>query len=1182
MSRSLPSGKKRLNAFETLEARQVMSADPLGGMLGGTLEQHAFANEPPMVVHQTEPEADFWIDRLIENRLDQQLDNIEQLLDSAHNLTGLNNVRANYGFTGAGQTVAIIDSGIAYDHYALGGGFGSDYRVVGGWDFTEEKDADPYDDGTEGSHGTHVAGIVGSTGNNSGGDVGVAPGVDLVGLRVFNDAGAGYFSWVENALKWVHENRNSFENPITAVNLSLGTSWNSTTLPNWTTLEDDFARLEADGIFISVSAGNSFASYNTPGLSYPAASSHVVPVMSVDDSGALSYFSQRHTSAIAAPGRFVRSTVPDYAGNHNGVADDWANFSGTSMASPYVAGSSVLVREAMQFVGYTDITQDTIYDHIMATADSFFDSATSLTYKRLNLANAIDALMPVDDFGSSVIDAYNMGSVGADTQLSGHIARLNDADYFSFTAAATGQFTFTATTTHQMTAQWDAAASGGIVSGGQFSIDVVAGQSYTFGLRSAGGLGYYDLNATFEPGMSFVDWGAVAGQSSYTNLTANGEQWYRIVAGQSGYMTSTAKASNGTVSLAYYSASGQMLVNGSSTSGGQRVDMLATAGQEVYLQVAGTSSSVDVTCTNLVSVAGSQLTVGGTDADDTISLALGSSYVLTVNGVEYTYVAAAISNTTIDGGVGNDSITITGSTANETYDVASTGLTLDSTGLQLSATGFETVVLNSGGGLDTVTLNGTVGNDLFTAFSSRASLVGTGFSYTANHFANVLAIAGGGNDTAKLYDSAGDDIYTGWSDRVVMSGTNYSNEARGFDNTTTYATTGNDVAHLYDTAGNDIYTTWWNRAIMFGTGYWNDVRGFDQTIGYATTGSDDAYLRDSAGDDQFVADPGLTTMTGSGYSNQARGFDRSFAFASAGHDVATLNDSAGDDIYGSWHDRAVLYGAGYWSDARNFDQTIAIATTGYDTAYLRDTAGDDQFTAWHDRAVMSGTGFANEVRGFDQAIGAASTGNDVATMYDSAGDDTYSTWTDRAVMFGTGYWNDARGFDSTVAFANGGGNDLAYLRDSAGDDQFVSWSDRAVMSGTGFSHDVRLFERVLALTTTGYDTAVMHDSAGDDIFTNWPDRALMMGSGYQVDARNFDSVTGIASTGNDFAALRDSAGKDIIRNTGSSLQMTGSGFAIEATGFGRTYFYDLFANDDDDISLDAYDAVFSVFDMQNN
>ena len=176
------------------------------------IEHHGgFAEEPPQLVHHADPDADFWIDRGGERDVETLVGDIEQMLASAHGLTGLTQVRNNYGFLGAGQTVAIIDSGIAWDHWALGGGFGANFRVVGGWDFTE-NDANPYDDGPEGSHGTHVAGIVGADRTGTADD-GVAPGVDLVGLRVFNDAGDGYFDWVEYALQWVHQNRNAFENP---------------------------------------------------------------------------------------------------------------------------------------------------------------------------------------------------------------------------------------------------------------------------------------------------------------------------------------------------------------------------------------------------------------------------------------------------------------------------------------------------------------------------------------------------------------------------------------------------------------------------------------------------------------------------------------------------------------------------------------------------------------------------------------------------------------------------------------------------------------------------------------------------------------------------------------------------------------------------------------------------------
>ncbi|MEM8865662.1 MAG: S8 family serine peptidase, partial [Planctomycetota bacterium] len=292
----------RRNQIESLEDRLAMSADPLPGFFDGAIGHHGLQEEPmqvaphaaadptaadqapalthhalqqhvppvsqhgdantiPPLSHQTEQLPDFWLDPVSEqiNTIEDMLGEVEQTLSSAHGKTGLNDVRANYGFRGGGQTVAVIDSGIAYDHYALGGGFGSNYRVVGGWDFTAENDADPYDDGPEGSHGTHVAGIIGSSDNTH---QGVAPDVDLVGLRVFDDHGAGYFSWVEDALQWVYANRDAFENPITAVNLSLGTNWNSETVPSWAMLENEFAQLESVGIFISVSAGNSFTSYN--------------------------------------------------------------------------------------------------------------------------------------------------------------------------------------------------------------------------------------------------------------------------------------------------------------------------------------------------------------------------------------------------------------------------------------------------------------------------------------------------------------------------------------------------------------------------------------------------------------------------------------------------------------------------------------------------------------------------------------------------------------------------------------------------------------------------------------------------------------------------------------------------------------------------------------------------------
>ena len=97
--------------METLEDRLVMSADPLGGLLGGGVEHHAILDAPPALDHHQESIPDFWIDDADQGALEDHLRQIDQTLASAHDQTGLDQVRSDYGFTGIGQTVAVIDSG---------------------------------------------------------------------------------------------------------------------------------------------------------------------------------------------------------------------------------------------------------------------------------------------------------------------------------------------------------------------------------------------------------------------------------------------------------------------------------------------------------------------------------------------------------------------------------------------------------------------------------------------------------------------------------------------------------------------------------------------------------------------------------------------------------------------------------------------------------------------------------------------------------------------------------------------------------------------------------------------------------------------------------------------------------------------------------------------------------------
>jgi hypothetical protein len=1158
--------------IELLEDRKLMTADPLAD-LGPALVHHDLDESAPLLEHASsidlpDPlpplsqhllgEPDFIADPINEDlSLDEYFQRVEQQLTEAHQQTGWFNVQQNYGFSGKGQTVVVIDSGIAYNHAALGGGFGAGYRVVGGWDFTEENDNNPYDDGPSGGHGTHVAGIIGSSNSTN---HGVASGVDLVGLRVFNDAGQGYFSWVESALQWVHAHRNDFANPITAINLSLGVStWNAYTNPSWANLEEELAQLKADGIFIAVSAGNSYASYNTPGLSYPASSPNVVPVMSVDDNGTLSYYSQRLARAIAAPGRSIISTIPDYKGNNNGVGDDYASMSGTSMASPYVAGASVLIRQAMQFVGYTNITQTMIYDHMMATADVITDGA--LSYKKLNLGRAIDALMPTDDFGSTLSTAHNMGTLTSNQTFSGAIARLNDIDMFKFTAGSTGSVSFTVTQSREeMAAAWQVFNSSGAVvatsAGAYLSFNAVSGQTYTVGLSSSAGVGHYSFTAAAQGGGAFTytDWGSVS-FSQINNVAATGQTWYRITAAQAGYLTAqgTFNASGGNVALDLYDLNLNLVASGTTASGVAKATVNAAANSQYYVRVSGVNSDVDFTLCNLVSKNGATLTVQGTANNDSFVFVAGTSnHSVTVNGVAYSFGNTQVTAVNFVGGAGTDSVVLSGTTAADTATLRFGSASIASSAYSASATSVESVTIHSGGGADTAYLYDTAGNDVYSAYKDRAGMSNAAGSIMAWNFAKTIAYASGGYDVAHLYDSAGDDLFDAYKDRVDMIGSGFANSALNFDVALGYASTGYDRAFSHDSAGNDVYDTYKDRAVMYGAGYATHAVGFDYTLGYASTGDDHAYMHDSAGDDMLDAYRDRVVMSGAGYQNHALNFDFSQSIASTGNDRAYMHDSAGDDIYDAYSNRVSMRGAGFSNNALNFKTTFAYGSGGNDRAYLYDSTGNDVARTWTNRGEMTGANYDNKVDGFEGVYAFATAGGyDEVYAYDSAGDDTLQTWDDHAVLYGDGFFNYFKAFDKVYAYATGG-FDNAYFYDSSGNDLYRAWSNRASMSGATFYNYAQDFDRTFGFSSSGADEALLYDSAGDDSFQSWSDRAVFSGSGFYNYVEHFAKVTAAAGNGNDSAYMYDSSGNDSYFAQGTLARMIGAGYRNEAQGFKNT------------------------------
>ena len=951
-----PSDVFRTARFESVEPRLVLSANPTSELAADQIVQSSISN----------PFATATLD--------------------GHDLTGLTEALTNYDFTGEGQTVVVIDSGVAYDHEALGAGLGEGYTIVGGWDFTEEDDADPYDDGPYGSHGTHVAGVIASSDPNH---PGVAPGVDIIALRVFNDAGQTQLSWVEEALDWVHENQNAFANPITTVNLSMGLFTNTMTPPDGAVLEDELAQLAADGIFITAAAGNGFTRFDEPGLSYPASSPYVTAVGSVDSTGELSYFTQRDASMLLAPGRSITSTVPDYIGNRNGIDDDFAQYSGTSMASPYVAGAAVLVREAYAFAGHTDVSAEAIYETLYDSADRIYDSATGTSYRLINIDSAIESVLPKDDYGSTASSAHQIGQISGKVTLNGSITTLADCDYFTFTASASGQVEVAVTSTDRLDADLQAlSTSTQQQADGTLSFNVVAGQSYTLVLKTTDGLGHYTLDLQMASSSPSLPEAIVVEQADLTNqrVSSTGHM-YGFTAANSGIFTVEAlfQHKKGDVDLELVNSAGRRLAASTSNTNNERIDVTLSAGETVYVRAttsgALTNSDVNLRVTNLVAQQGNAIVVHGTSGADEFRFVADSVYRLTINGVDYEISSDSITTVRFDGQAGSDTAILYGTNASDSAALRVGSADLSGAGYSASVTNTESIEIVGRGGSDVASITDSAGDDRFTASPDYATMTGAGFSLTVTQFEVVHGYArNGGVDEASLNDSTGNDLYVGTADYGKMIGDGYMIRAKLFEYIHGYARNGGtDLARIKGSAAAELVFSTPTYTRVVGSNTVRRVKFFDTVEVTGGGGYDRAYLQDSPGNDTLITQPTSTILTGPGYSNRLRGFTQVIATAAAGGiDTAVFYDSAGADAFFADSVEARMSGSGYDNLARRFEKITARASNGYDQATLYDSALNDHFEATGDRAQMQNSALVMWIYDFDQ----------VRAISDSGGHDT--------------------------------------------------------------------------------------------------------------------------------------------------------------------------------------------------
>jgi len=370
------------------------------------------------------------------------------------------------GVDGSGFATVIMDTGINLDHPFFGPDEDSDGiadRIVYHYDFAD-NDLDASD---VNGHGSNVSSIVASSDSTF---TGIAPGADIIHLKVFTDAGGGNFGYVEQALQWVLENVDTYN--IASVNMSIGDSQNWNTAISGYGLGDELAALAAQNVIVVSSSGNNYFRYQSPGVGYPAADPNSLSIGAVYDSNVgrspfleaeafttgtdrITAFSQRHPTltTVFAPGAFITGAAAD----SNGTRTQ----GGTSQAAPHVAGMAVLAQQlAVQELGRR-LTPSEFSDLLVSTGVTINDgddedddvTNTGLDFKRADmfaLAEGILSLAPNQppvatndsatvDFQTSAIiavlandtdangDRLSISGFSLTSQLGGAIAQEGDA-----------------------------------------------------------------------------------------------------------------------------------------------------------------------------------------------------------------------------------------------------------------------------------------------------------------------------------------------------------------------------------------------------------------------------------------------------------------------------------------------------------------------------------------------------------------------------------------------------------------------------------------------------------------------------------------------------------------------------------------------------------------------------------
>ena len=262
---------------------------------------------------------------------------------------------------GAGSTVAVIDTGFDFNHPDIannvwynqtelnglpgvdddGNGFIDDVK---GWDF-QNNDNNPQDDN---GHGTHVAGIIGALADNAIGIAGVAPESKILPVKVLGSNGSGLVTNVISAIRY------AANLGVQVINLSLGVAKAFLSKTLQTSFQNAVKYALGKGAVVVAAAGNEGSDVKN---SYPAGIHDVIAVGATDPTNQRAYFSNFGTELdFMAPGVDIlslRASGTSFGSNSTDPA--YSRASGTSMASPIVAGVVALLKSWNPLMSFSEV-----------------------------------------------------------------------------------------------------------------------------------------------------------------------------------------------------------------------------------------------------------------------------------------------------------------------------------------------------------------------------------------------------------------------------------------------------------------------------------------------------------------------------------------------------------------------------------------------------------------------------------------------------------------------------------------------------------------------------------------------------------------------------------------------------------------------------------------------------------